>query len=290
MINEEFGFFKKVGNKVKEESKKIAWNIKWSKLSKGSGDESRKFKEFIEDEFFNGNSFSWNDRDFVMKKVYRRYAYEESMWDLFEKWKKKKIDDDKLLNESLNDLYDRMYSDFTNNPYFDKMSSNNSKGMYGGIVMVYEFESGEKATFEDNRYIDFKIYYKYRGCDYTVTTNGPFRDKFIELLNAFNHNLRERPSHKKKTNSGSSDSYTRNTTKKAPEKPLTYDQNKKRRYDLLKNTLKGYENQLAKEKREGKDTIQTENEIRVIKGKIKLMNQTHQFEHLSTFENFKNNI
>lgn len=274
-------FIKRISDDIKERKRKFIWDEKWNKLTNIHDKDQEEFKKFVEDKFFNGTQFRYTEIDQAYAKVYNKYKYEEGMWRLFDEFKqdlKNKKNEEAELRNALQNLYDSLIKDFNKNPYEDKLSGEKC----AGTRIIYEFENGEKAIFTDNHDKSMDVNFTQSGKKYqiSITGNG-FRLKFISLLNEMQKKSISRKYKKSKTE----DKSTKTST--ATKEPQTFDQNKKRRYDLLKDTLKGYELQLKREIGEGKDTTQTKNEINNIKDKIKLMNQTHHFEHLHNFINFK---
>lgn len=240
-----------------------------------------------------------------LEDIRKKYRGDMSLWDKFDKWlpehkkreaeyqkkrrereraeeqerekerqrqreeQRRKEQRQKDIERELDDLFNLMVSDFSKNPYSDKIST---PTVNGKTAFHYTFEDGNKVRIEDN-----KIYWN--SAIYTV---GPItKIKFVNLANEMTQKSRARSGGRSYGSSQSSGSSQRAQQRKShtghPKEPL---------YNTLKATVKQREDQLRKMSKTDPDRISLENELNTAKRKLQDMKDKYQFENIKSFVDY----
>lgn len=201
---------------------------------------------------------------------------------------RKKQEQQDQIERELNTLYRSIISDFSANPYEDKIVT---PKVNGTTACNYTFENGKiiklyKNTY-DNRYC-------LEWGDSTYTLGSVWTSKFISLMNEIVEKGRTRP---KKSgydrydsygkSSGSSSGYSSGgNTSSGPKRDNTAGHPKGNLYNTLKQTIKQREEQLSKMSKQDPSRTALENELATAKRKVAEMKTKYKFENLKSYEDF----
>jgi hypothetical protein len=257
--------------KKEAEKKKLA---EWDKAWRNSNEDefkaffSEKYKKYVKEEL-NGWILSSD-----LSKIKRDFRGDMSIWTEFEKWekeqervKREKEERDRQqerIKSELDDLFNRLISDFSSNPYNDKIETPRENGE---ICFSYTFENGDRFKMCNGTI-------EYKNSIYTVGLI--YRNKFISLCNEFTSKARTRPGGRK--------TYSSEKAKR------TYDDPNRDRYEKLKDNIKLREEQLKKMSKFDSERNALENELDNYKRALKRMKDRYQFEHLKNYFNFKGKV
>ena len=233
----------KTKSQIRREFKK-----KWNNI------DEKEIKEFLKKKLNTHIIFSSD----LLEKCKKKYYKDPNFYSEFNNWKREKVELEKLEQDYYSHI-DRMESDFSKNPYVDKLKE---KVGVNKKTYVYTFEDGTKSTFIVDQ--DTKGEYSTKSkVSASFIENGKSRgmsfsgyvivSKLVKLINFINQHSIKRTRQQE-----------------------TYS-NKRRRYDLLKKTLNGYKEQLQKEKSNGVDHTHTLNEISSLKNRISEMEEKYGY-------------
>jgi hypothetical protein len=190
------------------------------------------------------------------------------------------------IERELNTLYRSIISDFTANPYGDKIVT---PRINGEVACNYRFENGKIIKFykkaNDNRHC-------LEWGDTTYTLGSIWTSKFISLFNEMIDKGRTRPQksgydrYNSYGGSSSSSGYKSGGTGSGPKKDNTAGHPKGNLYNTLKQTIKQREEQLSKMSKQDPSRVALENELATAKRKVAEMKTKYQFENLKSFEDF----
>jgi hypothetical protein len=284
------------GKDIKGEPSKRAILKEWDKRWKECNNSSAKTREFIE--FYSleieGARWSRYISSSELDEIRLKHRGDMAIWEKFDKWlpkyrKDKKESEERYRRErereryeneqkqqkikkDLDDLYSAIVKDFSNNPYFDKYSTQIRNG---NVCFDYKFENGDTFNI-----CGYKITYK--KSTYTVGTTS--KDRFVKLCNNISQHGRKRPGGSKSwssgSGSGSSDSGSRYSSKTKSDDP------NRARYDKLVDNIKLREEQLKKMSKTDKERTALENELDNYKRAAERMKTKHKFENIKSFIGF----
>ena len=192
------------------------------------------------------------------------------------------------IERELNTLYKSIISDFSSNPYEDKIATPKINGQN---ACNYRFENGKIIKF-------YKKANDSRHCleweDSTYTLGSVWTSKFISLINEMIDKGRTRPQKSgydrydsyNKSGSSSSSGYKSSGTSSGPKKDNTTGHPKGNLYNTLKQTIKQREEQLSKMSKQDPSRTALENELANAKSKVADMKSKYKFENLKNFEDF----
>jgi hypothetical protein len=208
----------------------------------------------------------------------------------YDEWKKqaKRQNEQQQIERELNTLYKSMISDFSANPYSDKI---NTPQRNGKTACYYTFENGKTIRMYKNA-TDNRYCLEWESTIYTLGT--VWSGKFIDLFNEMIKKGGPRPkrsgydrydSYGKSSSSGSgykqqSSSSGQRKTDNTP--PKWKDHPKGGMYQTLKDTVKLREEQLKKAT--GSDKEALKNELEAAKRMLDNLNKKYNFE--SNIQNF----
>jgi hypothetical protein len=208
-------------NQEKELMKK--WNKRWLQADE---DEFKDFfKEVYKDYVDKNLGYYIITSDF--KTIRSDFEGDMELWDKFDEWlkqKKEKEERQARIKKELDDLKDRLISDFRSAPYDDKFET---PTINGKVCFHYTFENGDTFKMCDNEI-------KYGGSIYTVGL--VYRNSFVNLANSIIKNARHRKSSSSSSNSRGSSSYKRSRSSDP----------KRSRYDEILDKIKLREAQIRK--------------------------------------------
>lgn len=245
----------------------LAWDRAWREMVENNEDE---FCDFLKEVYKNYVKQNFNNWVFAsdLPKVKKEFRGDMEIWKKFEQWKNKKSEKQKIKSE-LEELYNKLQSDFFSAPYNDKIETPREGGK---VCFKYRFENGhtfkicgDKVQYTDDKYIR------------TYTISLIFRAKFVNLCNLISSNSRTRPS----SGSSSSGGYKSGGSKRK------YDDPNKDRYEKLKDTIRLREEQLKKMSNSDPDRKPLENELDNYKRALKRMKDKYKFEHVVSYFDFK---
>jgi hypothetical protein len=241
------------GDDISDRAERLAqWDKLWREV------DMEEFKKFFSEEYseYVRNKMSLGlIMGSDLKKIREDFRGDMEMWDKFKKWileeeRKRKIQDD--INRELNDLYSLLVSDFSKNPWEDKIETPRK----GGIVcFVYKFETGEIFQICDNK-LDWDRH--------TYTLGNIWRNKFIGLCNEMSSRARKRPT-------GSSSTGHKTGGSGDPNRD---------RYEKLKANIKLREEQLKKMPKSDPNRNLLENELDNYKRALARIKSKYKFENI----------
>jgi hypothetical protein len=252
---------KRLAEKKEAEKKRLAaWDKVWRETDEDEFKEffNEKYKDYVRMEL-NGWILSSD-----LSKIKNSFRGDMSLWTEFDNWKREKENkkrEQKRIKEELDELYIRLISDFSNNPYNDKINTPTENGV---ICFDYTFENGDKFKICNNT-IEYK--------NYTFTVGVIYRNKFISLCNEMTSKARTRPGGRKYQDSQKS--------------KRTYDDPNRDRYEKLKDNIKLREEQLKKMSKYDPERPALENELDNYRRALKRIKDKYQFEHIVNYFNFK---
>ncbi len=190
------------------------------------------------------------------------------------------------IERELNTLYRSMISDFSANPYSDKIVT---PKINGELACYYTFENGKIIKF-------YKKANDSRWClewgDTTYTLGSVWKSKFISLFNEIIDKRRTRPQksgydrYNSYGGSSSSSGYKSSGASSGPKTDNTAGHPKGNLYNTLKQTIKQREDQLSKMSKQDPSRAALENELANAKSKVADMKSKYKFENLKSFEDF----
>ena len=202
---------------------------------------------------------------------------------------RRKQEEQDQIERELNTLYRSMISDFSANPYSDKIVT---PKINGELACYYTFENGKVIKF-------YKKANDSRWClewgDTTYTLGSVWKSKFISLFNEIIDKRRTRPQksgydrYNSYGGSSSSSGYKSGGstgTGSGPKKDNTAGHPKGNLYNTLKQTIKQREDQLSKMSKQDPSRAALENELATAKRKVAEMKTKYKFENLKSFEDF----
>jgi hypothetical protein len=211
--------------------------------------------------------------------------------DRYKAWRKQadeKEEQDKI-ERDLNTLYKSIISDFSANPYSDKIVT---PIINGENACNYRFENGKIIKF-------YKKANDSRHClewgDTIYTLGSVWTSKFIDLINEMIDKGHTRPQksgydrYNSYGGSSSSSGYKSSGstgTGSGPKKDNTTGHPKGNLYNTLKQTIKQREEQLSKMSKQDPSRAALENELATAKRKVAEMKTKYKFENLKSFEDF----
>ena len=111
------------------------------------------------------------------KKSTKRESYYENWNEDYESWKIKKEAEDKSKTiQKINKLFDLLVKDFSNNPYYDKLTLLGSSSI---ISFIYKFENGFKFTLNDR---EVRVYNRIGENISSYRLNDIYHLKFLKLI------------------------------------------------------------------------------------------------------------
>jgi hypothetical protein len=236
----------------------------------------KRWREIDEDELkdFYKDVFSKHIYRSDLSEIKSEWIGNFEFWSKYDAWLKEKRDKEAKqaeIKRDLDNLYQRLIEDFSNNPWEDKYRAT---GNGGEVTFYYTFEDGDKFEMTDNRI-------SYDGHTYTVGLI--YRNKFVSLANEMISKGMKRPSGRRSYNSsGSGSSGSRKSTKSKYS-----DHPKGNLYQTLKDTVAQRKEQLAKMSKNDENRSHMENELKAAEKKLKEMKDKYQFENLVSFWDFK---
>jgi hypothetical protein len=251
----------------RERAKQENWKLKWDAIL-NSYNEREKFKDFF-NEFYKSILYNYGGRVIFssdLDKIKENFKGDFTLFDNYEKWKLKNIENEraqKRILQELDDLFNRIVKDFSNNPYDDKIKTPRENGE---ICFIYTFEQGDTFKMRDN-------VITYGGSIYTVSLTQ--RNRFIGLANEISSKSRKRP-----TQQGSKTGYQQGAKKTHSDNPI-YD-----RYTKLKDNIKLRQEQLNKMSKSDPERSALENELENYKKAAERMKNRHKFENLVSFHSY----
>lgn len=193
------------------------------------------------------------------------------------------------IERELNTLYRSIISDFTANPYEDKIKT---PTVNGENACNYTFENGKIIKFYKNTSDRYCLEWQ----DSIYTLGSIWKSKFISLINEMIDKGRTRPQksgydrYNSYSKSGSSSSGYKSGgstgTGSGPKKDNTAGHPKGNLYNTLKQTIKQREEQLSKMSKQDPSRVALENELATAKRKVAEMKTKYKFENLKSFEDF----
>lgn len=253
---------KELRDKAKAEENRIKneWNKRWREIDEVD------FKEFYR-EVFDEYIYSSDLPD-----IKNKWIGNFELWTKYDAWLKEKRDKEAKqaeIKRDLDNLYQRLIDDFSNNPWEDKYRATSNGGE---VTFYYTFEDGDKFEMTDNRI-------SYGGHTYTVGLI--YRNKFISLANEMISKGMKRPSGRRSYNNSSSSGSRKSTKSKYSDHP------KGNLYQTLKDTVAQRKEQLSKMSKNDESRAHMENELKAAEKKLKEMKDKYQFENLTSFWDFK---
>jgi hypothetical protein len=238
---------------------KKKWNKRWLEC-----DES-KFKDFFKEVYddYTNNNLRGHVVSSDLKTIKSDFEGDMELWDKFDKWIKEKKEKEQRQNEikkELDDLKERLISDFGNAPYDDKFET---PTINGKVCFHYTFENGD--TF---KICDDQIQYSNGSYITTYTVGLIYRNEFISLANSIVNKARRRSSSSSSKKSKSSDP-------------------KRVRYDEIIDKIRLREDHIRKMSSSDPNKEQLKNELDNYKRAAQRMKDKYKFEHLTGFENYE---
>lgn len=215
---------------------------------------------------YRGSFEIWNQYDLWLKRKQVRDREKANREESERKEKIRKEQEQERIKKDLDNLHDRVISDFKSAPYQDKV---NTPTINGKVCFEYTFEDGSKLTLNGDKLTYGKLEW---------TLGIIYRNKFVSLANALLESelwksRRQRPSGQKRT-------YTSSSNPKSTHPKWSLYQN-------LKQTVQRREEQLKKMAKNDPERPALENEYRVAKNTLDKLKNQYQFEHLKTFEEYR---
>jgi chromosome segregation ATPase len=214
----------------------------------------------------------------VSKKEMREKAAEEASRaaereaEESDRKKREAEEEQSRIKSELDNLFQDMIRDFSNNPYSDKY---HTKTVDGLTTFHYTFENGNTISIGDDNTI------RYENVTYTVSTT--YRSKFIKLANEIIDKGRSRPSGYGGKKSGGR--YYGGSSKAKSNKYASHP--KGNVYETIKDTIKSREDQLKKMSKTDPERVSLQNELDAAKRRLKEMQDKYKFENLVGFWDFK---
>lgn len=238
---------------------KREWDNRWNNMNKED------FKDFYKDEFPNEVKYQYGGYiySYDLEKIRSEWQNKPEIWVKFDKWVKKKREEEskqERLKNELDELWDSMMKDFYSNPYSDKIETKTEKG---SVRVFYTFENGKKLEMWENELTFGNIVY---------TLGLIYRNKFVTLINKMIGDMKNRPGYKS-SYSSSSNKYSNH-----PKGSL---------YQSLKDTIKQREDQLKKMDKNDPERPSLQNELDVAKRKLQDMKDKYKFEKFNHLTSFK---
>jgi hypothetical protein len=188
------------------------------------------------------------------------------------------------IERDLNTLYKSIISDFSANPYSDKI-----------VTPIINGENACNYTFENGKIFKFyKNANDSRHClewgDTIYTLGSVWTSEFIDLINEMidkGHTRTQKSGYDRYNSYGSGYKSSGSTgTGSGPKKDNTAGHPKGNLYNTLKQTIKQREDQLSKMSKQDPSRAALENELATAKRKVAEMKTKYKFENLKSYEDF----
>lgn len=277
---------KKEDPKKETGNSKSEWDKKWAET-----DESL-FVEFYKEVYPKDSqeryrNIIWSSD---LEDIRKRYRGDFEIWTKFDIWlKQKRVRDrekadreeaerrekirkeqeQERIKKSLDDLHDRVISDFRSAPYQDKAFTPTIDGQ---TCFKYIFEDGTELLLKGSELI-------YGNTTYTLGLI--YRNKFVNLANQL---FKSKPWTENRQRPGGQRRRTQNTYSNSNNPKSNHP--KWGLYQNLKQTVIRREEQLKKMSKDDPERQALENEYRVAKATLDKLKNQYQFEHLKSFNLF----
>lgn len=282
------------------------WDKRWADTDRD---------EFIE--FY--RNFYPNDKNFDLNTIRRRHRGDFEIWNKFDEWMKgsaerKRIKEEKIRKEweaereryrrkreaeqeayrkereqkekqeeikrDLKKIKDDLISDFKRAPYRDKVST---PTINGNICFNYRFENGDNLLLNGS-ILEFNT----SSHRVTYTLSIIHRTEFISLANALMESELWKQNHRRPNNNNKQSNT--NTNKGGGYNDPKSSHPKWKMYQNLKQTVIQREEQLKKMSKSDPNRTPLENEYNAAKSALDRLKNQYQFEHLKSFESYKNDV
>ena len=215
---------------------------------------------------YRGDFEIWNQYDLWLKQKRARAREKADREEAERRERLRKEKEQERIKKDLDNLHDRIISDFKSAPYQDKV---NTPAINGQVCFEYNFEDGTKLTLNGDKLTYDKLEW---------TLGIIYRNKFISLANAILESELWKSRHQR--TSGQKRTYTSSSNPKSTHPKWGLYQN-------LKQTVQRREEQLKKMAKNDPERQGLENEYRVAKNTLDKLKNQYQFEHLKTFEEYR---
>jgi hypothetical protein len=231
------------------------WDKKWKEVDKDD------FKSFFKD------VYQKSIYDFELSDIRKELRGNFDIWKKYDEWdSKRKAEQErrKLIEKEINDIYERLISDFTKNPWRDKITIKT-----GPLIIEYKFDNGDELKLDGNKLGYLK---------WTYTISREFVNLFLTLLNKLIEMSRSRYN--------SNDGYHKYNTDRNKKTNKSTGHPKEGLYNTLKQTIIQRKEQLRKLPPNHPDRKSLENELANAESKLKDMKDRYKFENIKNYEMF----
>jgi len=259
--------------KQKEEIKK-KWRKRWLEADE---DEFKEFFKEVYSNYVNNNLNRWilsSD----LQTIKSDFEGDMELWDKFDKWLKEKKEKERKqaeIKKELDDLKERLMSDFRDAPYIDKFDT---PIINGKVCFDYIFENGDTFKMCDNEITYSGKNSKGVHVDIRYTIGLIYKNIFVSLINSIITNARSRK--------GGGSSSSSNSSNKSKSRPGQSTDPKRNRYDELLDKIKLREEQIKKMSNSDPNKQQLQNELDNYKRAAERMKDKYQFEHIKNYLKF----
>lgn len=259
----------KISQKKQEKELRKKWNKRWQDANQ------EEFKDFFKEvysEYVKSNFRGWV-MDSDLSTIKSDFLDDMELWEKFDKWlsdKKEKERKQAKIKKELDDLKERLISDFRSAPYSDKFET---PTINGKVCFHYTFENGDTFKMCDNEITYSGNNSNGKLVNITYTVGLIYRSAFVSIANSIINNARNR---RTSGYSSSSNSYKKSKSTDP----------KRNRYDEILDKIKLREAQIKKMSDSDPNKQQLKNELDNYKRAAERMKDKYKFEHLSGFNKF----
>jgi hypothetical protein len=245
-----------IKGKISKKEIRNEWGKKWKEI------DTTKFIEFYR-EVIDKNVYKSD-----LPKIKNKWVGDFELWEKYDIWlSKKKVEESRYaeLKKDLDNLFQRIIDDFTNNPYDDKYRTYKNSNS-NDVTFHYRFENNDIVEICGNKITHGSQIY---------TVGIIYKNKFISLANAI---IKKGGRKRENRNASSAKKSTNSKYSNHPKGNL---------YQTLKDTISQRKSQLSKMQRHDPERVSLKNELEAAEKKLKDMNVKYQFENLSNFSKFR---